>query len=82
MIPITKRRKGEEGRGWKDVLIMKDFLRHLLDIKLEITKRSGYESRTHYCVLNFTLIIGISVINCFTFLVFQGKKEWLHLTIK
>ena len=82
MIPITKRRKGEEGRGWKDVLIMKDFLRHVLDIKLEIPKRAGYESRTHYCVLNFILITCISVINCFIFLVVQGKKEWLNLTIK
>lgn len=28
-MPITKRRKGEEGRGWTNVLIKKDFVKHI-----------------------------------------------------
>lgn len=46
-MPITKRGKGWKRKGWKDVVIKKDFVGHFLDIKQEISKRKLDMSLEH-----------------------------------
>ena len=81
-MPITKKRKGEEGRGWTNVLIkilLNTFTRHQIR---DSKKRAGYESRTYHCFLSFILPTAYLLSTVLHFWLFREIKNGLILTTK